>query len=415
MRRRFIDAHRLLRYLIARHEAGVRAPMAYPDYQGFPSVPAADTFAKELARAARSGAIAIVNGKGAQHDQIRYVKLVSAEALNQYLKREPSPSKAQQAGARAVEDLKLDPGLKVAVERIVDKWGRGGPWNGMEPEDADKLRWALMLAQAILDRKADPNHRHLTIDYQSFSEQVTRNTKTLKKLEGAVVSLLRKVLDLPAEATPREALRTLGLGRFAPALLIAGPVNLDGTDFTQTQLRYLGLPPEEVHCLRFQTAPAYLLTIENFASFNRHLIEADRERLGVTIYVGGYPALATKEALRRLVEIAPADTPIYHWSDIDPDGTWIFRTIESAIGRPLRPHLMSPDLAEARGTVPTKKKSLGSCPASSAIAPLVEYLRREDAKTLEQEALTPCRPELAPNQPARREPARCERAAMTSA
>jgi Uncharacterized protein conserved in bacteria C-term(DUF2220) len=415
MRRRFIDAHKLLHHLLDRREAGVGAPVAYPDYQRFPSVPAAETFAKELARAARSGAIAIVHGKGPQHEEIRYVRLTSAEALYQFLERKPSTSKAQQAGARAVAELELDPRLKGAVERIVDKWARGEPWNRLAPEDADKLRWALELAQAILDRTADPDHRHLTIDYQSFSERVTRNTKTLKKLEGAVVSLLRKVLDLPAEATPREALRTLGLGRFAPALLIAGPVNLDGTDFTQTQLRYVGLPPEEVHWLRFQTAPAYLLTIENFASFNRHLIEADRERLGVTIYVGGYPAPATKEALRRLVEMAPADTPIYHWSDIDSDGTWIFRTIESAIGRPLRPHLMSPDLAEARGTMPTKKKLLGSCPASSAIAPLVEYLRREGAKTLEQEAITPCRRDLAPNQPARPEPAQLERPALTSA
>jgi hypothetical protein len=61
---------------------------------------------------------------------------------------------------------------------------------------------------------------------------------------------------------------------------------------------------------------------------------------------------------------------------------------------------MSPDLAETHGTVPAKKKLLGACPASSAVAPLVEYLRREDAKTLEQEALTPCRPDLPPDQPA---------------
>jgi hypothetical protein len=150
------------------------------------------------------------------------------------------------------------------------------------------------LRRRSLDRRADPNHRDVTIDYQSFSEQVTRKSKMLKKLEGAVVSLLRKVLDLPADATPGEVLRTLGVGRFAPALLIAGPINVAGTDFTHTQLRHIGLPPEEVECLRFQTVPAYLLTIENFASFNRHLIEADRERLGATIYVGGYPALGAR-------------------------------------------------------------------------------------------------------------------------
>jgi hypothetical protein len=399
MRRGFIDYRKLLHHLLNRLEAGVDTPVAYPDYERFPSVPAADAFAKELARVAQSGAIAIVYGKGLQRDQIRRVRLVSADPLYQLLDRSPSTLTAHQASARALAELELDARLRGEVERIVDKWRRGGTWNRMVPDDADKLHWALKLAQAILERTTDPDRRHITVDYQSFSEKVTGKTKTLKRLEGAVVSLLRKVLDLPIEATPRVALRTLGLGRFAPALLIAGPVNVAGMDFSRTPLRYIGLPPEEAYCLRFQTSPAYLLTVENFASFNRHVIEADRERLGATIYVGGYPALATKEALRRLAEITPADTPFYHWSDIDPDGTWIFRTIETAIGRPLRPHLMSADLAEARGTEPAKKKQkrLGPCPASSAIAALVEYLRREGAKTLEQEALAPCRPDFATN------------------
>jgi len=64
-----------------------------------------------------------------------------------------------------------------------------------------------------------------------------------------------------------------------------------------------------------------MLTIENFASFNRHIIEADPGRLGTTIYVGGYSSLVTQEALRTLADAVPPDTPIFHWSDIDPDGT----------------------------------------------------------------------------------------------
>ncbi|EKS31828.1 hypothetical protein [Afipia clevelandensis] len=46
--------------------------------------------------------------------------------------------------------------------------------------------------------------------------------------------------------------------------------------------------------------------------------------MGATVYVGGYPSLATQQALRVLADAVPAGTPIFHWSDIDPDGTWIF-------------------------------------------------------------------------------------------
>jgi hypothetical protein len=89
-------------------------------------------------------------------------------------------------------------------------------------------------------------------------------------------------------------------------------------------------------------------------------------------------------------------TPMFHWSDIDPDGTWIFRTVERAIGRPLRPHLMSPEIAEGFGKVPAKKAVVTRCPPESGIAELVEYLAREDAKTLEQEELDPCIPNCRP-------------------
>jgi hypothetical protein len=60
----------------------------------------------------------------------------------------------------------------------------------------------------------------------------------------------------------------------------------------------------------------------------------------------------------------------------------IFGTIESAIGRLLRPPLMSPELTAARGIVPRKKRLLGRCSARSAIARRVAYLRRDSAKTL---------------------------------
>ncbi|WP_456679836.1 Wadjet anti-phage system protein JetD domain-containing protein [Bradyrhizobium sp. USDA 3311] len=49
-------------------------------------------------------------------------------------------------------------------------------------------------------------------------------------------------------------------------------------------------------------------------------------------------------------------TPIFHWSDIDPDGTWIFHTIERAVDRPIRPHLMSVEVAERLGQVPFKNR-----------------------------------------------------------
>ncbi|MFT3940202.1 hypothetical protein [Rhodopseudomonas sp.] len=194
--------------------------------------------------------------------------------------------------------------------------------------------------------------------------------------------LLVGLRDLPPGARPREARRTLGLERFAPPLLIAGRVDLEGADLSGTSGAYLGLSPKQAGLIRFREPPAYLLTIENFASFNRHVLEAGPDRLGTTMYVGGYPSLGTQQALRTFADAAPegdADLPLV---DIDPDGTWIFHTIEGAIGRPLLPNLMSAEIAEVQGKVPASKGTPARRPASSGIFPARRIStegRRQDA------------------------------------
>ena len=50
---------------------------------------------------------------------------------------------------------------------------------------------------------------------------------------------------------------------------------------------------------------------------------------------------------------------------------------------------ISPEIAERFGTVPGTKATITRCPPESGIAQLVEYLARDDAKTLEQEELDP--------------------------
>lgn len=168
-----------------------------------------------------------------------------------------------------------------------------------------------------------------------------------------MVSLLRRVVPLSPDADARSALATLGLERFGPPILLFGQFLLDGFRVPPHPI-YFGLPPATAGGLRFSIVPAYVLTIENFASFNRHVSETDPERRGLTLYAGGYPSLAVQCALASISAALPSTVPFYHWSDIDPDGTWIFRTVEKAIGRRLLPHLMTVELAERHGDWPTR-------------------------------------------------------------
>jgi hypothetical protein len=153
------------------------------------------------------------------------------------------------------------------------------------------LRTAFVLAQAIIDQ------RYSGLDYRTFSRRIAGHSKDLEQLEGPVVRLLARVLDLPPEAKPRAALRTIGLEKFASPLLVAGQTDLAEADLSREELTYLGITPNQVGRIRFRETPKYVLTIENFASFCRHAIEADPARVGTSIYVGGYPSLATQQVL----------------------------------------------------------------------------------------------------------------------
>jgi Wadjet anti plasmid transformation system JetA-like protein len=387
MPRRFTDARELMGDLLDRYEGGASAnPLAYPDYSGFADISAIDLFVKQLSEAEAAGAIRIAKGRGRNADRIEHVRLESPARLYALLDRRPVGELAAEASGRLLDGLDLPSEFQASLDAIRAAWDRGRSWQGVAAQNADRLRLALMFAKAILEG------RHRGVDYRTFSRKIAGGSKALDQIEGAVVKLLSTAIDLPPSARPKDALRTLGLEKFAQPLLLSGRIDFAAAELSRAPSAYFGIPPAEAHRLRVTETPQYLLTIENFASFNRHVIEADPERMGLTLYVGGYPSLATQDALKYLAEIIPAEVPFFHWSDIDPDGTWIFRTIERIVARPLTPHLMSADLAERFGRVPEQAVRPPRGTENSAIAPLVAYLQSDGAKWLEQEELDPVRP-----------------------
>lgn len=383
MPKRFTDARSLMADLLDRHESGSESPIGYPDYEGFVDVVQLDRFAKELREAEGQGAIRITRDKGLNRDQIKHVRLEKPALLYALLGRRPVGELTDEVMGRLRQGLEFPIQFEGSLAALQAAWSRGKEWQGFSIGDVDRLRPAFVMAKAISEG------RHAGLDYRTFSRRFAGDSKALERLEGPVVRLLRAVLDLPPIARPRDALRTLGLEKFAPPMLLSGRFDFDVAELSAAAPLYFGIPPGEAARLRFRGRPQYVLTIENFASFSRHVAEADPQRIGVTIYVGGYPSLATQVALKELAAALPADVPFFHWSDIDPDGTWIFRTIESSLGRELRPHLMSADVAKKFGKLPAERVRPMQSEGPSAISDLVTYLHRQDAKWLEQEELDP--------------------------
>jgi len=232
------------------------------------------------------------------------------------------------------------------------------------------------------------HQKHVGTDYRTFSRRTVGDSKALERNEGAVLRLVGAVLDLPPSRNARASFSALGLERFSQPLLLSGPCLLSGADISA--ISYVGIPPAAIDTLTFVAEPEYVLTIENFASFNRHVLEADPCRRGLALYVGGYPSLGTQKALRALSERLPVRVPFFHWSDIDPDGTWIFKTIEAAVERRLTPHLMSRELAEIYGEpIAGQARLRRGEGGASGIASLIDYLASAEAKVMEQEQIDP--------------------------
>ena len=383
MPKRFTNARSLMADLLDRHEGGAESPIGYPDYDGFVDVAQIDSFTKELREAEGRGAIRISKGRGLNSEQIKHVRLERLTLLYELLGRRPIGELMEEATGRLLEGLELPVQFEGSLTSLRAAWSRGREWQGFSLDDVDRLRPAFVMAKMILEG------RHTGLDYRTFSRRFVGDSKMLERLERPVVRLLSGALEFPPGARPRDALRTLGLEKFAPPMLLAGRFDFDEARLSLAAPLYFGIPPGEAGRLRFHEKPRYVLTVENFASFNRHVTEADPQRAGVTIYVGGYPSLATQDALKVLATTLTTDVPFFHWSDIDPDGAWIFRTIESSIARDLKPHLMSTDLADRLGKPPADRIRLPTGAVPSAISDLVDYLRRDDAKWLEQEELDP--------------------------
>jgi hypothetical protein len=387
MARKFKASSELLHDLLNRYEAGTTQPAGYPDHAGFDDVAAADLFTREIREAERHGGVSLIFNSGRRQGELKLVRLADARKLYDFLRRTPSSATASTAGETVFAGLTVHPAIRDVALAAIEAWSRNRTWIYLGIDDASSMRNAVILAQAIVDG------RHVDLDYRTFSRRMVSDSKALERLEGAVLRMVRAVIDLPPSSSARASFATLGLERFSPPLLLSGCFLLNGAKAPQG-FSYLGISPSEATRVDFAEQPAYVLTIENFASFNRHILEADPNGRGLTLFVGGYPSLAAQKSLKELASKLPDQVPFFHWSDIDPDGTWIFRTIERAIKRRLRPHLMTRELAEAFGeplVVPSKlRRGEGG---NSMISEVIDYLSQAHAKTMEQEQIDPQIPE----------------------
>ena len=346
----------------------------------FRSADERDAFLRILEDAERSGCIVVIKGRGEARHLVARVRLRDASALYGFLGRVPADELAKESVAKLrAQAAPRHPEAVQAVEAIATGWLRGERPLGLARDRIAQAGEFVLALDAVLARDALDRR-----DLRTYSGQVTGDTKLLERQASRIVAFLKSTGRLDAELSDIEAMSILGLEKFPQPVLMSGPVRLGVADFGQ--LVYVGVAPEQASSIDASAPVRSVLTIENLASFNRHVREA-RQTGDIVVYTGGFPSRAVVAALVAISRWSGVRL-IHHWGDIDEGGLRIALTLCEAVSIPIAPHLMTVEIARRQGT-PAKPAKLRTMPADHPWHGLVSFLQSGNALHLEQEKTDP--------------------------
>lgn len=379
---------RLLR-LSERSPDRVHPASAAPPYEELATADLMRRFEERMAAAERAGAVELRRGKRERRHLIERVRVADAAVLARHLGRAPAEMRAQEL-KKLLEPVASEGAgwVPELLAGMTERWARGEPAYRIDVSSADQAREFVSLLAAISNGKAEG------LDGRTFALRTTGDSKAFDRHAGRVLQVLSGRLgdrQLPDETV----WASIGLERYAHPVHMRGCVLAEDEKgvLVHGRARPFGsFHPDLAERLCLCGAPAAVVTIENYASFNRYVREVDDEAL--VVYTGGFGSAGVIKLLRAVLSLMDHDVPVFHWGDVDPGGLRIFRFLEQSLPRKPLPHLMDRQLVEAHGRPADREPALGPLARTdSAVADLAAWLAEgEDVMHLEQEALDPSSP-----------------------
>jgi hypothetical protein len=366
-----------------------RPASAAPDYDGLPTAELVNRFRERMLAAERVGAVEVRHGKRERRHLIERIAVKDPAVLASHLGRKPASLDADEARAELLPiALRGAPWVVSVLDEITARWTRAKPAFRLPPSAVDVAGEFLSLLAAI------SNDQARGLDARTFSLKTTGDTKVFDRHAARVVTVLASHFGEPA-MTAEEVWSRIGLERFAHPVHIKGCIvaaDEAGVLVDGRAMPFASFHPELRPLIQFSGKPTALLTIENYATFNRYAREIEDGAL--VVYTGGFASIGVIELLKVILEKIGPHVPFFHWGDIDPGGLRIFRFLEEALPRPPVPYQMHQSLAEARGRIAARDATLSQiAKTDSALAGLAAWLSKGDGiRHLEQEALDPVSP-----------------------
>jgi hypothetical protein len=388
-------ARSLLTKLLAQVDRGGRETLpiterAAKEYFALDSLSARDSVHATFANAEVAGGIALEWGKGAAAQDLLRIRLVDADKLAEWLGIPRARARAERIASELEPMLTDSPDwLRDAYDVAIGLWRLGKTAFRIRADETDSAVRLFRVARAVSFNEQED------LDLRRFSVRLLNDSKAIEGMLTKLAPLLRRNPEWEPFDDNAELFRALGLEKFPPPVYLKGPliINYSGSDWDVGQLRpFIGVSPDQVHGLAIRGRPAYLLTIENLSSFQRHVREVDDE--GIVLYSAGFPSPALTHLLRRLDVALGSDCPCFHWGDRDVGGLRIFAHIASAFeGHTVQPHLMTTPMPREQRFGAKERVAINKFASEDGPVGLLakSWVERELGQ-MEQEALDPIAP-----------------------
>jgi hypothetical protein len=366
-----------------------RPASAAPKYDRLPTAQHVSRFHDLMSAAERFGAVEVERGRRDRGHLIERVRVLDPELLARHLGRPTATVIAQRAREEVLPvAMSGEPWVTDLLDEMTARWTRGETSYRLGAAQTDAALEFFTLVASMSRQEARG------LDARTFSFRATNDTKAFDRHASRLATVLGVQFGMPG-AAPDVVWSHAGLERFSHPVHLKGPVAVTGPAGVLVDGNvkpFASVHPDMLSQLAVLVTPPAILTIENYASFNRQVREIEDGSL--VVYTGGFPSAGVVELLSKVLRALPADVPFFHWGDIDAGGLRIFRYLEENLPKGPLPYRMTRDLAISHGQPADPDASLGSIARSdSGVSQLAEWLAfGPDVRHLEQEALEPQSP-----------------------
>lgn len=312
------------------------------DYFSVTDLSGRDSIHSYLENAEKSNAILIEWGRGAESQDLIRIRLLDADKLASWLGVPRASVYAERIEKELTPLLKnANDWLQDAFVYAMSSWTLGKAAFRISFEDTDAAVNLFKVALSV------SNDEHRDLDMRRYSVRLLNDSKAIEGMLNKLALLLRRNPDWKQFDDNNELFRMLGLEKFPPPIYIKGPLLIKycNEDWDISTLRpFVGVSPDMVSDIKLIRNVPYVLTIENLASFQRHVREIEDD--GIVIYSAGFPSPALTHLIKWIDQCVPYDNKFFHWGDRDIGGIRIYSHIESNISKHfLTPHLMNEEIS----------------------------------------------------------------------